>query len=794
MSGITNGISLDTRVEDYLEDKLQSTADLEHLDELLTNVELQRNQLQSQLDDAVRELEEARRIADERHASLQTRISEFNDLQESIDRRVLIAAASDAPSEAIARLQKPMKQLQTVELAQRYFILLQDAERLRKEARSHLPGSPKEALEPYALLKELVIRLRSLSGNDELHLVDHIERMTENLWNEMKQIMSAELEAVLNRKHWPKVDTQSEMDEEWVACIEKLLDLQMPEVIHSTGVVTLLPFEVMAKMFIAEFRFHFISDKPTSSPQSVGTHCFPWVLTTLERWEDFFRDNLGHLLASKFHGTPVADKTIYADPACALVTAMLPVVREKVDAVVSETSANPGFLSNFISQIMTLDETIRSRFNYDGGDPENGWAGLSESVLETYFDAWFQAERSFALERFEVIMESRDGRKIDYDYSVSGKMKPTYAAVQITDLLRVVTTKYERLRKVKQKLKFLTDIQLDILDGYHDRLRSSLEAYQSLTSTLGRTIHGVTKEQLAALEGTGALETLCKVIGSADHIANTLTEWGDEEFFVILWDQLHKRESRQIKLPSSSIANVVGHGDDIKERTVAAVDGGDENGAIFDETIAAYTNRRKAGEELLVGALVESHSKALRAYTHNVQWTTVGESATLDDSSALSITPELDEPLSVLKRNLDFLSKALSAASFRRVWRDALDKLQDLLWSSIITRQSFTALGAAQLAHDCASIFSLVDRFIPNGSAALESLREGLVLLNLPETAGGEGASSATMTLKQASDRAFTNNDEARRVLEELELVALTPPNARQILQRRVENNENVGW
>ncbi|KAL6893166.1 TIP-1 family domain-containing protein [Trichoderma longibrachiatum] len=789
MSAVANGVSLDTRVEDYLEDKLQSTADLENLDELLNNVELQRNQLQSQLDDAVKQLDEARRIAEERQAELQTRISEFNEMQESIDRRVQIAAASDAPSEAIARLQKPMKQLQNIELAQKYFMLLQDAERLRKEARSHLPHSPKEALEPYAQLRELVIKLRSLPGNDELHLVDHVDRMTKNLWAEMKHIMSAELEAVLNKKQWPKVDPQSEMDEEWVACIEKLLDLQMPEIVHSTDVVTLLPFEVMAKMFVAEFRFHFLSDKPTSSPQSVGTHCFPWLLTTLEKWEDFFRDNLGHLLASKFRDTPVADKTIYADPPCALITAMLPVVREKVDAVLTETSANAGFLSSFISQLMTLDETIRSRFNYDGGDPDKGWAGLSESVLDRYFDVWFQAERSFALERFEVIMESRDARKIDYDYSLPGKMKPTFAAVQITDLLRVVTTKYERLRKVKQKLKFLTDIQLDILDAYHDRLRSSLEAYQALTSTLGRTIHGVTKEQLAALEGTGALETLCKVIGSADHIANTLAEWGDEEFFVILWDQLHKRESRQFRHQTSAIASVVGAGDDLKERTVAAVDEGDENGAIFDETIAAYTNRRKAGEGLLVGALVESHSKALRAYTHNVQWTTVGESATPDDSSALSITPELDEPLSVLKRNLEFLGKALSAASYRRVWRDALDKLQDLLWSSVLTRQTFTTLGAAQFAHDCASIFSLVDRYIPNGSAALEALREGLVLLNLPAAAEGEG-----MTLKQASDRAFRDNDEARRVLEELELVALTPLNARQILQKRVENNENVGW
>jgi hypothetical protein len=92
-----------------------------------------------------------------------------------------------------------------------------------------------------------------------------------------------------------------------------------------------------------------------------------------------------------------------------------------------------------------------------------------------------------------------------------------------------VTGKYERLRKLKHKIKFLTDIQLDILDAYHDRLRGSLEAYQTITSTIGRTLHGVSKDQLAALEGTGALETLCKVIGSSDHIANTLTEWSDEE-------------------------------------------------------------------------------------------------------------------------------------------------------------------------------------------------------------------------------------------------------------------------
>lgn len=156
----------------------------------------------------------------------------------------------------------------------------------------------------------------------------------------------------------------------------------------------------------------------------------------------------------------------------------------------------------------------------------------------------------------------------------------------------------------------------------------------------------------------------------------------------------------------------------------------------------------------------------------------------------MSITPELDDPLQTLKRNLDFLSKALSVASFRRVWREALEKLQDLLWNSVLLRQTFTTLGATQFMHDGSAIFSLIDRYIPNGATTMDALRDGMRLLSLPAETEVEGV----MTLKEASDRAFKDNDEARSVLEELHLDSLTPINARQILQKRVENNENIGW
>lgn len=777
------GTSLDIRVEDFLDDKLQSTADLEDLDSLLANVELQRNQLQSQLDNAVKELEEARRTADDRQGSLAARINEFEKLQESIIARQQVDAASDGPDQAIARLREPMKKLEAVELAQKYLTLLQDVEKNRSEARSHLPQSPKAALEPYTKLRQLSTKLTSLPGQEGLHLVSYVEKVTDSLWDEMKKIMSAELETVLSQRKWPKVGVESEMDEEWLNCFEKLLDLQVPEVLYNSGLVPLLPIDVMASIFVSEFRYHFLSDKPSSSPQAFGNHCLPWFLAHIEKWENFFRDNLGHLLVSKFHDTPAANNMAYVDPVCALITSMLPVLEEKALVVAQEAVKSPPFLSGFMSQLMNFDDKVRLKFSYDGGDAENGWPGLTTHVLDEHFDTWFKAEKDFALERLQTIMESQEARNIDYDYAEKGKMKPTHAAVQITHLLRSITGQYARVRNFKHKIRFLIDIQLAILDHFHDRLRGSLEAYQSITSTIGRTLHGVTKEDIAALEGTGALETLVKVIGSADHVVNTLRDWSNEEVFVSLWDELQTRSAHR---RSQGITSTMSY-DDVKNRTSAT--GGDESddGALFDETVAAYSQRRKAGQNLLVGALVESHSKAFRAYCTRVQWTTVGDTAVLDD---LTITPELDEPLRILRRNFDFLAKTLSTAAFRRVWRDALSKLQDLLWNDVLLRHSFTAYGAAQFHRDGTAISALIEHYITGGSSSLDSLHEGLRLLNLPVEASEEGA----LTLKEGSDRVFTDNDAARKVLEELELEALSPPVARKILLRRVENSENVGW
>ncbi|KAI0468212.1 RINT-1 family protein [Xylaria cf. heliscus] len=774
----------DIRLEDYLDDKLQSTVDLENVESLIASVETQRSQLQTQLDDAARELEDARRAAQDREGVLTKSIFEFHALQQSIDARLKIVADSTAPDAAIQRLEGPMKQLQRIESAYQYVSLLIDVENMRLEARSHLPHSPKAALEPYARLKQLSLRLRELQGPADgaaTHLVEHVDTIAEILWKEMKEIMSQEMEAVLKSRNWPHgVDPNSEMDSEWLQCFEKLVDLQVPEVIYSKTIVTLLPFEVMAKPFLQWFRFQFMGNNATSTPQAFVAFCIPEFVSLIAKWEGYFRENVGHIICSEFQESDVGDMSVYMDPACALITAMLPVMREKIDVVIQDCLKNPQFLSVAMTQIMNLDDELRSRFNYDVGFRE-GWPGLASEVLDKHFDVWLKAEKEFALERFRAILNSPDARNIDYDYSTPGKMKPTYGAVRVTDLLKTVTSQYERVHRFSHKLRFLIDIQLEILDEYHDRLKDSLDAYYTITSTIGRTLHGVTREQTAALEGTGAFETLCKVLGSSDHVVVTLKDWSNEEFFIILWDELQVRAHKNSD--QETVAGGMSH-EDIKGRISSAVGTDEDAGILFDETIGAYSFRRKTAEEYLVSALIDSHQKAFRPYLGKPQWTTISSDINIDPSQ-LAITPELDEPLKILKRNLGFLSSALSTAVYRRVWRTALEKIQETLWGDILMKQNFTTLGAAQLVRDLQAVFSLVDRYIADGSLIMGALQDGAQLLNLPieSTNGG-------ITLQQATDRIFTDNTEAKRTLAELDLESLTPVNARKILQRRVENSE----
>ncbi|TAQ87617.1 hypothetical protein B7494_g4067 [Chlorociboria aeruginascens] len=773
----------DIRLEDYLNDKIQTDADFGNVDSLMANVEIQKRQLEEQLQDARSKLAKAR-LASENHASsILQRNAEFKLRQSDLQKKLMIVTSSNSPEGAVERLKVPMERLRRVEMAREYVEMLKEVDDLTKEARIHLPENPKEALKPYTQLKEVAMALRGLQEPAEgaaVHLVNYVEDTCTQLWIDMKKIMMDEFEAVLKKSNWPSIAT--EPTRQWTDCFGKLLDLQTPEILVAREPLVLLPMGVLARMFVLQFRYHFMGNKPTSHPHHLGDEFFKWFLGTIIKWEGFLRDNVGPILAAHFRGSALAANSLYVDPVSAFITALLPVLKEKVDSVVIAIAPEPSYLSSFMHQLMTFDETLRSKFYYDAGNAELGWKGLTWEVLDIWFERWVEVEKAFALERYQIIIESPNSGKIDYDSAAPGKTKFTYGASEVMDLLGNVTTQYSKLRRLSHKVRFLIAIQAEVLDRYHGRLTESLDAYSTIMSPVARTLHGITKEEREKLEGIGGLESLCKVFGSADHVISTLQGYTYEEFFVDLWDQLQGRA--KVLSVGDNLAGPLSYAE-VKDCTSDAVGSGEE-GSVFDVTIKGFTAIRNRAEEYIIQAIKSALPASFRSYLTKPQWTTVGDDHLSEILQAeLNVTAELVRPLQSLEESMGFLHKALGYPTFRHVLRESIDCLQDLFWNEVLMKEDFTTLGAARFLDDLRGIHDVVDSFVPHGSQTalgMPRLKDGIRLLNLPVDSPKD-----KIGLLDACNEVFANNEQANALLENLGIVHLSNTNARAILKRRVE-------
>lgn len=99
---------------------------------------------------------------------------------------------------------------------------------------------------------------------------------------------------------------------------------------------------------------------------------------------------------------------------------------------------------------------------------------------------------------------------------------------------------------------------------------------------------------------------------------------------------------------------------EVKDVTSTAV-GSEDDGSLFDVTIANYVDIRDKAEAAIVQAIRSSFPVIFRQYINKAQWTTIGDVPTPSESTGLkfplptnvnivtdlAITAELDSPLRV---------------------------------------------------------------------------------------------------------------------------------------------------
>lgn len=211
---------------------------------------------------------------------------------------------------------------------------------------------------------------------------------------------------MLQKIKWPtpKAVIGPALQQEWETAVLKLLDLQMPELEgveysqNRTSKVNLptvlFPMQALVQPLEMRFRYHFDGDKPTNRidrPEYFLSH----ITTLLNDYNGFVVDYLQPILLKQFRGTDLALNPVYVDATSAFITALLPMLRVKIGALLPKVAAQPQLLSHLMHEIMSFDTTIREDWRYDGGYGLEGWKGLSWEFLvqADWFGQWLQVEK-----------------------------------------------------------------------------------------------------------------------------------------------------------------------------------------------------------------------------------------------------------------------------------------------------------------------------------------------------------------------------------------------------------------
>jgi hypothetical protein len=156
----------------------------------------------------------------------------------------------------------------------------------------------------------------------------------------------------------------------------------------------LFPFQALVQPLEMRFRYHFDGDKPTNRldrPEYFLSH----ITTLLNDYSGFVVQHMQPILLTQFRATDLALNPLYIDATSAFITALLPMLRVKIGALLPKVAAQPQLLSHLLHEVMRFDTTIREDWRYDGGYGLEGWKGLAWEFLVQgdWFGQWLQVEK-----------------------------------------------------------------------------------------------------------------------------------------------------------------------------------------------------------------------------------------------------------------------------------------------------------------------------------------------------------------------------------------------------------------
>ncbi|GJE85916.1 RINT-1 family protein [Phanerochaete sordida] len=589
--------------------------------------------------------------------------------------------------EDIETLHRNLKELQSVKS---YIQVVEHALQIGETAVLKAKStSPFDCIPQYEQLQAFVAKVsvagkqvEDAAGQQKLHLVSFLESIQDRTWNDVKAVFSSTLQTIAEKLQWPLPVNYAIASQEdrkaFESAFYNLLKLQsIGEKLHASAPRErterdgLYPLQALVHPVSLRFKYHFESTRQTNrldKPEWYFTH----ILNVSHEHRPFMESVVQPLLArTEFRGT---------DAWREFTLLLLPLLARKLRKTVPALIAHPPVLAHTIYQALAFDSSLRDEgFELAGTSAagEGGrWQGVSEVILgrKDWFEAWMEGERAFAMDQYMEIISSQDAWLIaddsedgEEESTIDRELKPTNSARKVKALVEQVTDRYSPLPQFIHRTRFLITVQLPLLESYHARISSSLDAFETLSSTLMRAVPGALGTDVGRLgdsrrltSGVEGVQRLCKALVSAKYVAAAMEAWGEDLFFLELWTEInHKAALRARAEAAASLPDPKG----------AAEEEAPE-GTIFEELVTQYGKLVTRAEDMIVHSVCNEVEAGLRQHFQS------GGSAqntptSGTDADAIALPPTLLAPIALLSSQLTFLQGALppstAAALYRRI-------------------------------------------------------------------------------------------------------------------------------
>ncbi|ODV85911.1 hypothetical protein CANARDRAFT_192452 [[Candida] arabinofermentans NRRL YB-2248] len=641
-----------TMISQFLESSFSSLADLNKIDNLISSIESSRLALKSQSIDQNGSVK-----ANEQAVEL------LNDLQEIIE-------VDDLPRlHDLIDLYGPLEILTSVEKQISDKVQLKQVHKLYEDYESingqlinfsciDLPAilenwSSSNIAEIDQILQsfgKFAIQL------DDFHTSHEPSSALSNCYSQLQtelstivndKLLKEQLQLILNQsvKDWE----EKPITHETLELFSKILQIQSFDPLCNFNENSLWAFESLTNSFKLKFIYHFTGESETNRIDK-PEYCLRYLQSYLSSSNIIAKAKFG----KSFNKLRLKAPTFES---CYIIALLNP-LKSKFKKDLKQIVGDERMLSHLIFELQNFDQFIILNYNFN---QLNSLLVYSLILSDEFiFNKWLNNEKNFVNHRYDELINSPVAFQIDHDVVEDGKTKPTKSSLNLKNLLEGITKNYENL-PIKYQMRFLSEVQLKLLNFYFSVLKQGLDAL----------------DKLEKFDEVSYLERLCRLWCSSKFTIEAMSYWGESALFLELWSSLNQNDDLSTTFFDSVI---MGYNKDIINRLPKRFD--------------TYFER-----EL---------NKSMKAYFQaNHSW----ERTDYSENVLLYGSQELDSTILLISKDLKYLQKTLSNSDYLILKSDLTLTISKYFENNIIYSNKFSRMGAKKLKADYLKVIESLNLF-----------------------------------------------------------------------------------